>query len=178
MRSFDDLFGSRSGTSPTSESGVCFTKFRSTGPTIRFCSCRRICLSQFHRQSHARINRSSVGLRTSSAIDRPVILESIFYTVPFILHLKCLVGFQTSHPYRNFEMTEAFRKRMRRPFRSLECVRVCLKSAYRDHAIATRWLRATRGSPSPNCMAARKQLTCQYEKSNLKYAVLLGYQNS
>ncbi len=57
-------------------------------------SRRRMWSSQFPRRSCARITLFSVCLRASSAIDRPVILESILDKVPFILSLTCIVSFK------------------------------------------------------------------------------------
>ncbi len=56
--------------------------------------------SQFHRLSLARMTTSSVGLRASSTIVRPAILDRIFVTVSFSLCRACADSFQASHPYR------------------------------------------------------------------------------
>ncbi len=54
-------------------------------------------------------------------------LDSIFDTVPFSLRRACAFSFQDSHPYRRVDMTDAFKRRRRRPFGSLEAVRIRLR---------------------------------------------------
>ncbi len=79
--------------------------------------------SQFNRLSLARITASSVGSRVSSPIVRSVIPDRIPDTAPLSSRRICAVNFHYSHPYRRVDMTDAFRKRRRRPFGSLEAVR-------------------------------------------------------
>ncbi len=52
-------------------------------------------------------------------------------------------------------MTYAFKRRRRRSFGSLEALRIRLRWAYLDQAIAIRWLTATSGSPSLDCITPR-----------------------
>ncbi len=91
--------------------------------------------SQFHLLSLVHMTTFAAGLRVSSAIVRPVILDSIFDTVPFSLRRACADSFQASHPYRRVDMTDAFKSRRRRPFGSLEAVRIRSRSAFLDQLL-------------------------------------------
>ncbi len=78
----------------------------------------------------ARITTFIAGLRVSSAIVRPVILDSIIETLPFSLRWTCADNFEDSYPYRGVHMTDTFKRRRGRPFGSLEAVRSRLRPAY------------------------------------------------
>ncbi len=95
-----------------------------------------------------RITTFSVCLPASSAIERPVILDSILDTVPLSLHLICAEVFQDSHPCRMVGTVDAFEAQIQRPFGILEAVRRRFRSLYLDPAIPIRWLTAIRGSLS------------------------------
>ncbi len=126
---------SSSATSPKSESGVGLTQFISVvlpgvypgggvaepvPPPVPCPHCA-----------------SSVGSRASSAIVRPLILDSISDTTPFSFRTTCADNFQDSHPYRKVDMAHEFIRRRRRPFVcSLEAVRSRLRSACLDQALA------------------------------------------
>ncbi len=88
--------------------------------------------NQFHRLSFAGMTTSNVGLRTSSAIVRPVFLDSTIETVLFSFRRACADSFKASHPYNKVDMTDAFKSRKWRPFGSLEAVRSRVRSAYLD----------------------------------------------
>ncbi len=85
------------------------TQFIRTCHITRCSSRRRMWPSQFHRLSLACVTMSGVCLWASSAILRPVILDSIFDAVPFTLRRSCTDSFQASHPYRRVDMTNTSR---------------------------------------------------------------------
>ncbi len=62
-------------------------------------------------------------------------------------------------------MTDAFKRRRRRAFGSLEAVRIRLRWAYLDRAIAIRWLMATSGSPYLDCITPRYLKCRKFESS-------------